>query len=110
MYEYLKVVAERFRLSSEQSQQPAYISAGIGGASKIIASVATYPYQVVKSKLQQTDILHSDSGEYRAKYSGSWDCATKIWRYVQCWVCVTCYAVHTCALFSEHHLISVLID
>lgn len=80
MYEYLKVVAERLRRVSERTEQPAYVSAAIGGGSKIIASVATYPYQVVKSQLQQTDVLHAESGQYRAKYRGTWDCVAKIWR------------------------------
>lgn len=56
------------------------ISASIGGVSKIFASVATYPYQVVKSKLQQTDILHAETNTYRAKYSSTLDCVAQIWR------------------------------
>ena len=98
VYEYMKTMGEKLRSLSDQEQvlqcadwrcdeltlmyllQPALISAGIGGASKIVASVATYPYQVIKSKLQQADTLHSDTNTYRAKYSSTWDCATQIWR------------------------------
>jgi len=46
----------------------------IGGTSKIFATVATYPYQVIKSRLQERPI------DNKAKYNGVWDVCTKIWR------------------------------
>eukprot|EP01034_Spumella_vulgaris_P034076 gene34076-42020_t len=66
VYENLKKVGEKFRITNKQgADQPAAVSALIGGASKILASFATYPYQVVKSKLQQTDIHHAATDTYR---------------------------------------------
>lgn len=56
------------------------MSAFSGGASKIVASIATYPYQVVKSRLQQTDILNAESNTFQSKYTGMWDCVVKIWK------------------------------
>ena len=46
----------------------------LGGVSKIIASTTTYPYQVIKSRLQQ----RGDKGVY--KYKGTLHCATSLWR------------------------------
>jgi len=79
VYEYLKELGEKMRLKS-QSDQPPLISAVSGGASKFIASIATYPYQVVKSRLQQSDILNSESNTFQSKYRGMWDCVVKIWK------------------------------
>merc|ERR1712059_108434 len=38
--------------------------------SKLVAALSTYPYQVVRTRLQDT----------QTKYSGSWDCITRIHR------------------------------
>ena len=47
----------------------------LGGVSKIVASVATYPYQVIKSKLQQRE---AELEHHR--YRGMIDCGMKIWK------------------------------
>lgn len=46
----------------------------MGAISQAFASTATYPYQVIKARLQQ-------GGESALRYSGTWDCATKIVRH-----------------------------
>lgn len=55
----------------------------IGGAAKSVATVVTYPYQVIKSRLQQRDtIVTTDVGEIKrsTKYRGVIDCVVKIAR------------------------------
>lgn len=48
----------------------------MGGAAKIIASVVTYPYQVIKSRLQQRDqVLNTP------RYQGVIHCARSILKY-----------------------------
>lgn len=39
--------------------------------SKLIAAAATYPYQVIRARLQ----------DQHTSYAGSWDCIKKTWRY-----------------------------
>lgn len=39
--------------------------------SKFVAAVATYPYQVIRARLQ----------DHHLHYDGTWDCFTRTWRY-----------------------------
>jgi hypothetical protein len=49
----------------------------MGGAAKVIASVVTYPYQVIKSRLQQRDqVLNTP------RYQGVMHCARSILKYI----------------------------
>jgi solute carrier family 25 folate transporter 32 len=63
-YEYMKDLSLQMRIAQlpqgvdqraygAQLEQPGWVSFVTGGASKIVATLATYPYQVVKSRLQQ---------------------------------------------------------
>jgi solute carrier family 25 (mitochondrial folate transporter), member 32 len=48
----------------------------MGGAAKVVASVVTYPYQVIKSRLQQRDqVLNTP------RYQGVIHCARSILKY-----------------------------
>lgn len=83
VYEYLKKWSAQFR-SAGIDTQPPLVSLFIGGLSKIIAATVTYPYQVVKSRLQQREALPeieqlARGRKTKAKYSGTFDCLRKIW-------------------------------
>lgn len=78
-YEYMK---EKMTTFGNAETTPAWVknvvnplqSLLLGGVSKIIASTSTYPYQVIKSRLQQ----RGEKGVY--KYKGTFDCARSLWR------------------------------
>lgn len=91
----MKAFATPYRTAESKDRQPAIVSIVIGGASKIVASIATYPYQVVKTRLQQRDLpiaridvknsiepsVASDKPTKTVpRYNGAIDCALKIWR------------------------------
>jgi len=70
VYERMKVDAQRL-LGSPVGEQPPWVSIALGGISKVVAASVTYPYQVVKSRLQQR-------GELTAyRYSGVLDCVAR---------------------------------
>ena len=71
-YEELKVYFKKNFSDSEGGLSSGYVMA-MGGISKIGASTATYPYQVVKTRLQARAHLAS-------QYSGTFDCMSKIVR------------------------------
>ena len=84
VYEYLKKFSIQFRDPHDPQQQPAIVSMIIGGISKIIAATVTYPYQVVKSRLQQREALPlpeqiARGRKTKAKYTGTIDCLRKIY-------------------------------
>jgi solute carrier family 25 folate transporter 32 len=84
LYERMKLAMANY---TGRSEQTAVVSAGIGGSSKIVASTITYPYQLVKSHLQQRDIPESSPGSaqdvttqrFRPMYKNTWDCVKTIW-------------------------------
>jgi solute carrier family 25 folate transporter 32 len=85
VYESMKKVFKNFRSEEDKNRQPAFVSALLGGGSKIIASTATYPYQVIKSRLQQRDSIVQDpqmgnTKNVAPKYNGMIDCIVKMWR------------------------------
>eukprot|EP01039_Chlorochromonas_danica_P008501 gene8501-9371_t len=70
-YESMKAGYERIQLkTNEPHQQPAWVSLAMGGISKIVASTLTYPYQVVKSRLQQRG----------SRYRSTWHCTQEVWK------------------------------
>mmetsp|Transcript_7346 Transcript_7346/g.16081 ORF Transcript_7346/g.16081 Transcript_7346/m.16081 type:complete len:292 (+) Transcript_7346:242-1117(+) len=79
VYESLKDLSRSY-LAQEQNQQPAWVSVLNGGVSKIIASTITYPYQLVKSKLQQRNAVDPVTQQVIRRYNSTWDCACKVWR------------------------------
>lgn len=64
---------------------PMYLTAALGFLSKLVATTVTYPYQVMKARLQQREILVADeaSSVFRAqaKYRGMLDCVKQIVKY-----------------------------
>eukprot|EP00603_Paraphysomonas_imperforata_P008723 CAMPEP_0114437116 /NCGR_PEP_ID=MMETSP0103-20121206/13832_1 /TAXON_ID=37642 ORGANISM="Paraphysomonas imperforata, Strain PA2" /NCGR_SAMPLE_ID=MMETSP0103 /ASSEMBLY_ACC=CAM_ASM_000201 /LENGTH=334 /DNA_ID=CAMNT_0001607467 /DNA_START=113 /DNA_END=1116 /DNA_ORIENTATION=+ len=87
VYEQLKASFKELQDHSEKHNQPALVSMVTGVTSKIVASTLTYPYQVIKSRLQQRGELRpvaQSSGEVimvpQPKYSGVIHCASQILR------------------------------
>jgi len=91
-YEWLKRFFQSIRnnagtgSATDRILQPAVVSMITGAASKILASTVTYPYQVIRSRLQQRDSGVAASAGTGAgagagpKYTGTLDCALKIWK------------------------------
>jgi solute carrier family 25 folate transporter 32 len=85
VYEFLKEKSSEVYGTS----QPPWVSMSIGGISKIMASTATYPYQVIKSRLQQRESgiqtnhpsgSSASSSPAGPKYTTTRDCIMKIWK------------------------------
>ncbi|KAG7394545.1 hypothetical protein PHYBOEH_005037 [Phytophthora boehmeriae] len=68
-YEQLKSIYQA-HWSDEMDMIP---TLAMGAVAQSIASTATYPYQLIKARLQQ-------GGPSALKYSGTWDCTKKIIR------------------------------
>uniref|UniRef100_K3X3X3 Mitochondrial folate transporter/carrier n=1 Tax=Globisporangium ultimum (strain ATCC 200006 / CBS 805.95 / DAOM BR144) TaxID=431595 RepID=K3X3X3_GLOUD len=68
-YETVKSVYQR-HFGPEMDVIP---TLAMGAISQAIASTATYPYQVIKARLQQ-------GGASASQYSGTWDCTKKMLR------------------------------
>ena len=98
-YEKLKVLSEVHLSQESRESAPWAVAVLCGGVSKIIASTVTYPYQVIKSRLQQRDelVASPSSGApnkgvvspatatttttiLKPRYEGTADCVRKIWR------------------------------
>jgi len=77
VYEWLKTMATLVQKRELNDQQPAWVSIMIGGSAKIVASTITYPYQVIKSRLQQREVSLSPTS---ARYQGMLDCIIKTYR------------------------------
>jgi solute carrier family 25 (mitochondrial folate transporter), member 32 len=67
----MKLRVAEYQNSSEQAASASII---LGGTSKIVASCITYPYQVIKSRIQQRGV----GSQYF--YTGVVDCVTKTWK------------------------------
>jgi solute carrier family 25 folate transporter 32 len=68
-YETLKKTYQT-HVSPEMSVPP---TLAIGAMAQVFASTTTYPYQVIKARLQQ-------GGPNALHYTGTWDCIQKIIR------------------------------
>lgn len=84
LYEYFKTVSEALRgspLSGERYAQSAVESMVLGSSSKMLATIVTYPYQVVKSRLQQLVRVNA-AGEVVtvATYTGTANCVLEMYR------------------------------
>jgi solute carrier family 25 folate transporter 32 len=65
----------------DKGNQTALWSALGGGLSKIVAFTATYPYQVIKSRLQQGQSLQLNAVAGKDEYTGTIDCMRRVYRY-----------------------------
>lgn len=76
-YEKLKILNQVFARKINYQQNAPFLVGLAGGLSKIAASTATYPYQVIKSRLQQG---HTASNGASYPYNGVLDCTTQMFR------------------------------
>jgi hypothetical protein len=74
----MKEYVEAFRSTKPTvQQQPAWVSLLMGGASKVIASTLTYPFQLIKTRMQQRDNPNTMTPRYR----GMTDCIVHTYRF-----------------------------
>lgn len=59
----------------------AVVSTINGSVSKVLASTATYPYQVVKSRMQQRGASFEEHNKLLGGLTGTVDCVRRIYRY-----------------------------
>lgn len=70
-YEEMKAFYNQYRSMPYDSKLTTGEYLSFAAVSKLIAAAATYPYQVIRARLQ--DLHHS--------YEGSWDCIKQTWKY-----------------------------
>ncbi|XP_065212502.1 solute carrier family 25 member 32 [Planococcus citri] len=70
-YEEMKTYYNQYRNVPIDSKLSTLEYIGFAAVSKFVAAVATYPYQVIRARLQ----------DHHLHYEGTWDCFTKTWRY-----------------------------
>ncbi|CAH1103479.1 unnamed protein product [Psylliodes chrysocephalus] len=70
-YEEMKAFYNKYRKLPHDNKLTTGEYIGFAAVSKLIAAAATYPYQVIRARLQ--DQHHS--------YGGTWDCVKKTWRF-----------------------------
>mmetsp|Transcript_43808 Transcript_43808/g.59857 ORF Transcript_43808/g.59857 Transcript_43808/m.59857 type:complete len:228 (-) Transcript_43808:34-717(-) len=71
VYEWLK---KQNLLKKDQASSIDFLA--MGAVAKVVASVSTYPAQVIKARLQQRDLTLTSG----PKYHGVRDCAVRIWK------------------------------
>lgn len=80
IYEAMKLNTARY-YNYQNTPQPAWISIMMGGLSKIVASTVTYPYQLVKSRMQQRDFITIEgTNDLRPRYTSNIDCVRSVYR------------------------------
>eukprot|EP00096_Caligus_rogercresseyi_P005487 TRINITY_DN2102_c0_g1_i1.p1 TRINITY_DN2102_c0_g1~~TRINITY_DN2102_c0_g1_i1.p1 ORF type:complete len:326 (+),score=61.94 TRINITY_DN2102_c0_g1_i1:393-1370(+) len=71
VYEELKCAFNNYKKRSIDTKLETYEYLGFSALSKLIAALSTYPYQVVRARLQDVN----------SPYLGSWDCIKHTYRY-----------------------------
>ncbi len=90
-YEWMKSFASSYRHDDDKHKQPAWVSLLLGSTSKIAAATITYPYQVIKSRMQQRETVLAEASPKsvlnssfsipgKPRYDGMIDCIFKIYR------------------------------
>ncbi|EZF29348.1 mitochondrial carrier [Trichophyton mentagrophytes] len=90
LYEQMKrVLAQReARLAADPTHVPGWtddvISWGgklvAAGSAKLVAAVATYPHEVVRTRLRQAPTVPAGSGKAQLKYTGLAQCFKVVWK------------------------------